>query len=58
MLMRVLAIVATVVAFLLSARIADDPLVGLLVGAIVAAVLVLGQRLVRKRHQANPPKRP
>lgn len=56
--MRVLAIVATVVAFLLSARIADDPLVGLLVGAIVAAVLVLGQRLVRKRHQANPPKRP
>lgn len=56
--MRVLAILVTIVAFWLSARIADDPLVGLLVGAIVATVLVLGQRLLRRRHQASPPKRP
>ena len=55
--MRVLAIVVTILAFWLSARIADDPLVGLLVGAVVATFLVLGQRLLRRRRQSNPPKR-
>lgn len=56
--MRVLAILLSVAAFWLSARIADDPRVGLLVGAIVAAVLVPGQRLLRRRGQPRPPKRP
>jgi hypothetical protein len=55
--MRILAILVTMLAFWLGARIADDPLVGLLVGAIVATFLLLGRRVLRRRHQANPPKR-
>lgn len=56
--MRALAIALTIVAAWFGARIADDPLVGLLVGAIVAACLVPGARILRRRRQANPPKRP
>ncbi|WP_156923619.1 hypothetical protein [Massilia alkalitolerans] len=52
--MRVLTIILTILAFWFGARIADDPLAGLLAGAVVATVLVLVQR---RRRQASPPKR-
>lgn len=50
-------IVVCLGAFWLSARIADDPLAGIVVAAILAAVLVPGRRALRKRSQASPPKR-
>ena len=55
--MRVLTIILTIVAFWFGARIADDPMVGLLAGAVVGTLLVLGQRMLRRRRQASPPKR-
>ncbi len=55
--MRALTIILTIVAFWFGARIADDPLVGLLAGAVVGTLLVLCRRLMRRRHQASPPKR-
>ncbi len=51
------SIVICLLAFWLSSRIADNPLVGIVVAAIVAVVLALAGRAVRRRSQANPPKR-
>ena len=56
--MRVWIIVLSLLAFWLGSRIADNPLVGLVVGAIVATVLLLSQRVLHRRGQASPPKRP
>ncbi len=51
------SIVVCLFAFWLSSRIADNPLVGIVVAAVVAAVLALAGRAMRRRTQANPPKR-
>jgi len=56
--MRILIVIASLLAFWLGSRIADNPLVGLVVAAVVATVLVLAQRALHRRGQANPPKRP
>lgn len=56
--MRIVIIVASILAFWLGARIADDPLVGIVAAAVVATVLTLGRRALHRRVQANPPKRP
>ncbi len=56
--MRIVIIAASVLAFWLASRIADNPLVGIAAAAVVAAVLTLGRRTLRRQHQANPPNRP
>ena len=55
--MRVLSIAVVLVAGFYGARIADDPVVGLAVMAVLGAILLLARRVLRKRRQANPPKR-
>lgn len=55
--MRGLSIALIVVAGFYGSRIADNPLGGLAAIAVVGAILLLAQRVMRKRHQANPPKR-
>jgi membrane protein implicated in regulation of membrane protease activity len=55
--MHTWTIVISLAAFWLGARIADNPLAGILVAAIVATFMVLGQRAMRRRRQANPPNR-
>lgn len=56
--MRTWAIaVIVVVGGFYGARIADDPLAGLAVAAIVGAFLWLGRSILRKRRQSSPPKR-
>lgn len=56
--MRALSIAVIVVVGFYGARIADNPLGGLAAAAVAGAIVLLAQRIVRKRHQANPPKRP
>jgi hypothetical protein len=60
--MRALAIGMTVIAAWFGARIGDDPLIGLVAGAVMATILLLGRRALRRRSQLNsqpnPPKRP
>lgn len=55
--MRTMTILASLLAFWLGSRIADNPLVGIVAAAAVATALVLGRRALRRRTQASPPKR-
>ncbi len=55
--MRVLSIALIVVAGFYGARIADNPLGGLVTMAILGAILLLARRVLRRRHQASPPNR-
>lgn len=55
--MRIVIIVASIFSFWLGARIADDPLVGIVVAAVVATVLTFGRRTLRRRNHIKPPNR-
>ncbi len=52
------SIVLCLFAFWLSSRIADTPLVGIAVAGVVAALLALGQHVMRRRAHDSPPNRP